>query len=90
MVDDLHGSVLLDPKFPQDDVVHTTHWICPCVRFFMSGRNTQKYPRKFDILTYLLSCGELHEKHLQRLTQLIPDKSNKGQRQSVSEADVAK
>ncbi len=41
VVDNLHGSVLLNPEFPQDDVVHAAHWVRPRVRFFMSVRKTQ-------------------------------------------------
>lgn len=41
VVNYLHGSVLLNPEFSQDDVMHTTHWVCPRVRFFMSVRNSQ-------------------------------------------------
>lgn len=35
----LYSSILLNPEFPQDDVMHTAHWICPGVRFFMSARH---------------------------------------------------
>lgn len=38
VVDYLYSSVLLNPEFPQDDVMHATHWICPSIRFFMSAR----------------------------------------------------
>lgn len=37
VVDYLYGSVLLNPQFPQDDVVHAAHWICPGVCFLMSA-----------------------------------------------------
>lgn len=35
----LYSSILLNPEFPQDDVMHTAHWICPSVCFFMSARH---------------------------------------------------
>lgn len=41
VVDYFHRSILLNPELPQDDIMHTTHWVCPCVCFFMSGRNPQ-------------------------------------------------
>lgn len=42
VVDYFYGSILLDPEFPQDNIVHTTQWVCPRVCFFMSARELQK------------------------------------------------
>lgn len=38
VVDYLYSSVLLNPEFPQDDIVHATQWVCPRVHLFMSAR----------------------------------------------------
>lgn len=41
VVDYLYSSILLNPEFPQDDIVHATHWVCPRVHLFVSARKPQ-------------------------------------------------
>lgn len=41
VVDYLYSSILFNPEFSQDDVMHTAHWIRPRVSFFMSVTKSQ-------------------------------------------------
>lgn len=53
VVDYLYSSILLNPEFPQDDIVHTTQWVCPRVHLFMSARKPQNQHRG-EIPTFTL------------------------------------